>query len=102
MGILIIGLAFVAGLLVADRLMTQDCDAAAANARGARAKAAGASPRVGAAPKAGPGDAVAVLPRACWGRVQDVVVGADGDYCYVVGLTNGETVELRGRELARG
>ena len=55
-----------------------------------------------AAPKAQPGDAVACLPRACWGRVQDVVVGADGSYCYVVGLSNGETVELRGRELARG
>ena len=102
MGILIIGLAFMAGLFVADRLMTQDCDAAAANARAARAKAAGVGACVGAAPKAQPGDAVACLPRACWGRVQDVVVGADGSYCYVVGLSNGETVELRGRELARG
>lgn len=102
MGILIVGLAFMAGLFVADRLMTQDCDAALANLPGPRAKAAGAAATAGAGgPKAGPGDVVACLPCARWGRVRAVSVGGDGGWRYAVGLEGGGEVELTGREIAR-
>ena len=93
MGFLVAGLAFLVGLLVAQRL-TEKPRAPSLPAPGA------ASAHVGYAvgPKAQPGDVVASFPHARWGQVVEVLSGADGGYRYVVGFSNGATVELRGRE----
>jgi hypothetical protein len=104
MGILIAGLAFLAGLFLADRIQDHDAGVAA-DAR--RALATRGMARVGAiavstaaAPKCQAGQIVAVLPHACWGEVVAVAVGADGLPRYEVALRSGRTVEVLGREIA--
>lgn len=97
MGFLVAGLAFVAGLLIA-RHYTEKPQGVTPPAP-ARV---GYDPTYALPPKAQPGDDVAVFPYGCWGRVQEVTCGADGGYRYVVGFSNGATVELRGREITVG
>ena len=88
MGLLLVGLALLAGLGLA-RVLDQ--------APGAKPLTAppGAPP-----PKAQVGQLVAAFPQGAWGRVQRVTCGADG-YRYTVGFANGAAVELRGMEFTR-
>ena len=106
MGLLIVGLAFLAGLGVASVL--SDKAKAADVSVPPRAPAVPSHTGVGYAvadagevPKAQPGDVVASFPHGMWGRVVKVNCGADGGYRYVVGFQNGTAVELRGAELTR-
>jgi len=93
MGFLAAAVAFVAGLLIARHYTEKPLVRAASTVQA----------RVGYAPgpKAQPGDLVASFPHGQWGQVVEVLSGADGGYCYVVGFSNGATVELRGREITR-
>jgi hypothetical protein len=93
MGFLVAGIAFLAGLLIARHYTEKPLVRATTAAR------VGYAPGVG--PKAQPGDTVASFPHARWGQVVEVLSGADGGYRYVVGFSNGATVELRGREITR-
>ena len=107
MGLLIVGLAFLAGLGVAS-VLSDKAKAADVSApprapvpppayTGVGYAAAG----VGELPKANVGDVVASFPHGMWGRVVKVNCGADGGLRYVVDFQNGTAVELRGAELTR-
>lgn len=87
MTLLILGLGFLAGIFLADRL-TKPPEGS---------KTVLADPRL----KAQVGQDVAVFCAGQWGKVREVKCGADGDYRYVVGFANGLQVELLGKEITR-
>jgi hypothetical protein len=99
-GLLIVGLAFLAGLGLAARLSGKAQGGAPAVSPSPSHTGVGYAPN-GEPPKAQPGEVVASFPHGMWGRVIKVNCGADGGFRYVVGLQNGTTVELRGQEMTR-
>ena len=114
MGLVLVGLAFIVGLVVADRMSAPPEGsklvlekphvvrgaAQVGFAPGCPGPGRGLGPGLG--PKVGPGALVASFPHCCWGRVVSAEPGSDGAYRYVVGLSTGVTVELLGEELTQG
>lgn len=92
MGLLVVGLALLAGLGLARVL---DQRPAPRQLPPPPAAPPGAPP-----PKAQVGQLVAAFPQGAWGTVRRVTCDARG-YCYEVGFTNGAAVTLRGQEFTK-